>query len=89
MSAIAVADIDPDTLIRTVRSELKLGKAQGLDEVYKEIIKKAIGTGFYANLAPALTLSFKLPYARKIAVLCMLITPDKPPSQTTSYRSIS
>ena len=29
------------------------------------------------------------PHVWKIAVLCMLIKPDKPPSQTTSYRPIS
>ena len=30
-----------------------------------------------------------IPHVWKIAVLCMLIKPDKPPSQTTSYRPIS
>ena len=49
-------------------------------------------TGFYNILAQAFTISLKLgfiPYVWKIAVLCMLIKPDKPPSQTTSYRPIS
>ena len=41
-----VADVDPDTLIRIVRTELKNGKAPGIDDVYNIILKKAIGTGF-------------------------------------------
>ena len=87
-----VADVDPDTLIRIVRTELKNGKAPGIDNVYNTILKKAIGTGFYKVLARAFTISLKLgfiPHVWKIAVLCMLIKPDKPPSQTTSYRPIS
>ena len=87
-----VADVDPDTLIRIVRTELKNGKASGTVNVYNIILKKAIGTGFYKVLARAFTISLKLgfiPHVWKIAVLCMLIKPDKPPSQTTSYRSIS
>ena len=87
-----VANVDPDTLIRIVRTELKNGKARGIDNVYNIILKKAIGTGFYKVLARAFTISLKLgfiPHVWKIAVLCMLIKPDKPPSQTTSYRPIS
>ena len=87
-----VADVDPDTLIRIVRTELKNGKAPGIDNVYNIILKKAIGTGFYKVLARAFTISLKLGFIShvgKIAVLCMLIKPDKPPSQTTSYRPIS
>ena len=87
-----VADVDPDTLIRIVRTELKNGKAPGRDNVYNIILKKAIGTGFYKVLARAFTISLKLgfiPHVWKIAVLCMLIKPDKPPSQSTSYRPIS
>ena len=87
-----VADVDPDTLIRTVRSELKNGYAPGIDNVYNDILKKAIGAGFYTLLARAFTLSLKLgfiPYVWKVAVVCMLIKPDKPPSQTTGYRPIS
>ena len=87
-----VADVDPDTLIRIVRTELKNGKAPGVDNVYNIILKKAISTGIYKILARAFTLSLKLrfiPYVWKVAVLCMLIKPDKPPSQTTSYRPIS
>ena len=33
-----VADVDPDALIRIVRSELKNGKAPGLGKVYNEIL---------------------------------------------------
>ena len=86
-----VADVDPDTLIRIVRHKLKNGKAPGIDNVYNDILKKAIGTGFYKLLARAfnsLKLGF-IPYVWKVAVLCMLIKPDKLPSQTTSYRPIS
>ena len=87
-----VADVDPDTLIRVARTELKNGKAPGIDNVYNIILKKAIGTGFYKILARAFTISLKLgfiPYVWKVAILCMLIKPDKPPSQTTSYQPIS
>ena len=55
-----VADVDPDTLIRIVRSELKNGKAPGIDNVYNVILKKAIGTGFYNILVRAFTMSLKL-----------------------------
>ena len=61
-------------------------------QVYNAILKKAIGTGFYNLLARAFTLSLKpgfISYVWKVAVLCMLIKPDKPPSLTTSYRPIS
>ena len=84
--------VDPHTLIRIVRSELKNAKAPSIDSVYNDIIKKAIGAGFYKHLVRAFTVSLKLgftPYVWKIAVLCMLIKPDKPPSQTTSYQPIS
>ena len=56
------------------------------------ILKKAIGTGFSEVLARAFTISLKLgfiPYVRKVTVLCMLIKPDKPSSQISSYRPIS
>ena len=87
-----VANVDLNALICIVRSELKKGKAPGKDNVYNDILKKAIGTGYYRLLAPAFTISLKLgfiPYVWKVAVFCMLIKPDKPPSQTTSYRPIS
>ena len=47
--------MDPDTFIRIVRTELKNGKAPGIDNVYNIILKKAIGTGFYNVLARAFT----------------------------------
>ena len=53
---------------------------------------QAIGTGFYKVLAQAFTISLKLGFIAhvwKVAVLCMLIKPDKSPSQTISYRPIS
>ena len=83
-----VADVDPDTLIRIVRTELKNGKAPGIDNVYNIILKKAIGTESYKAFTSSLKLGF-IPHVWKIAVLCMLIKPDKLPSQTTSYRPIS
>ena len=55
-----VADVDPDTLIRIVRSELKSGKAPGIDIVHNDILRKAIGTGFYKLLTRAFTISLKL-----------------------------
>ena len=45
-----VTDVDPDTLIRKVGTELKNGKAPGIDNVYTIILKKAIGTAFYKVL---------------------------------------
>ena len=84
--------MDPDTVIRTVQTELKNGNAQGIDNVCNIILKKAIGTGFYKAVARAFTISLKLgfiPYVWKVAVLCMLIKPDKLPSQTNSYPPIS
>ena len=58
------------------------------------VLKKAIGTGFYTLLARAFTLTLSLqlrsiPYIWKVAVLCTLIKPDKPPSQRTNYRPLS
>ena len=63
-----------------------------IDNVYNGILKKVIGTGFYKLWARAFTISLKLgfiPYVWKVVVLCMLIKPDKPTSQTTSYRLIT
>ena len=83
-----VADVDPDTLIHIVHHELKNGKAPGMDNVYNDILKKAVGTGFYKLWARAFTISLELgfiPYVWKVAVFCMLIKPNKLSSQTTSY----
>ena len=79
------------TFIRVVQTGQKNGKPPGIDNVYN-ILKKAIGTGFYKVLARAFTISLNLgfiPHVWKVAVLCMLIKPNKPPLQTTSYRPIS
>ena len=87
----SVADVDPGTLTRIVRSELKSVRS-GKDNVYNDILKKAIGTAFYKFWLEPLLHHLKLgfiPYVWKVAVLCMLIKPDKPPSQTTNYRPIS
>ena len=83
------ADVDPDTLIRIVRTELENGKALGIDNVYNDILKKATGTGFHKVLVRAFTISLKLgfvPYVWKVAVLCMLIKLENLPSQTASYQ---
>ena len=75
-----------------VQSELKNGKGLGTDSVYNDILKNAIGAGFFKLVARAFTISLKLafiPYVCKVSVLCMLIKPDKLPSQTTSYQPIS
>ena len=61
-----VADVDPDTLIRIVRTELKNDKAPGIDNVYNDILKKAIGTGFYKLLARTFTISLKLGFIRYV-----------------------
>ena len=85
------ADVDTDPLIHIVRSKLKNVKTPSIDNVYNDILKKAIGTGFYNLLARAFIILLKLgfiPDVWKVAVLCMLIKSDKPPSQTTSYRPI-
>ena len=87
-----VANVDPDTLIRIAHSELKNGKAPGTDNVYNDILKKAKSTSLHTLLAGAYTISVKLgfiSYVWKVAVLCMLIKPDKLPSQATSYQPIS
>ena len=52
-----VADVDPDTFIRIVCHKLINGKAPGIDNVYNDILKKAIGTGFYKLWARAFTIS--------------------------------
>ena len=54
-----VAEVDPDTLTCIVHHELKNGKAPSIDNVYNDILKKAIGTGFYKLLAQAFTISLK------------------------------
>ena len=55
-----VADVDLDNLIHIVRSELRNGKAPGIDNVYNDILEKAIVTGFYKLLDRAYIVSLKL-----------------------------
>ena len=81
-----------ELFVRIARTELKNGKTPDLDNVYNIILKKAIGTGFCKVLAQAFSISLKqgfIPHVWNVAVLCTLIKPDKPPSQTTSYRPIT
>ena len=54
LTQMMTADLDPLALIRIVRSELKNGKAPGLDKVCNESFKKAVGTGFFTHLAEPL-----------------------------------
>ena len=51
-----VADVDPDTRICIARHQLKNGKAPGIDNVYNDVLKKAIDTGFYKLLARGFTI---------------------------------
>ena len=61
-----VADVDRDTLVRIVRSELKNVKAPGIETVYNDILKKAIGTGFNKVLAEPLPVSSKPGFIRYV-----------------------
>ena len=60
MAVTQPADVDSDTLIRKVSSELKPCKAPGFDNGYNQILKKAICTSFYTHLAQTFTLSLTL-----------------------------
>ena len=64
-----VADVNPDTLSYSM---IQQHSQEG--NTYR----------FLQTLARAFTISLKLSYVGKIAVLCMLVKPDKPSSQTTS-----
>ena len=84
-----VADVDAQTLIKLVKF-LKRGKAPGPDNIHNEVLR--LGTSLYHHLARIFTSSIQLGYiptALKIAILRMLLKPDKLPSLTTSYRPIS
>ena len=86
---LASCPVLPAVLI-TSRGEIINGKAPVLDRVYNEILKKPIVHRFFHSFGTGLYLKLGyIPYVLKIAVLCMLIKPDKPPSQTTSYQPIS
>ena len=81
-----VADIDFDTLIRTVKF-LERGKAPG-----DEVLRLGTTTSLFHHLARLITSSIQIGYipsAWKLAALPMLLKLDKRPSLTTSYRLIS
>ena len=85
-----VADIDSDNLIKIVRF-LKRGKAPGPDNICN-ILKLGTTTSVFYHSAQLFTSSIQIGYiptAWTLATLCMLLKPDKLPSLTTSYRSIS
>ena len=86
-----VADIDSDTLIRIVKF-LKRGKAPGPDNIHNEVLRLGTTSSLFHHLARLFTSSIQIGYiptAWKLATLHMLLKPDKLPSLTTSYRSIS
>ena len=86
-----VADIDSDTLIRIVKF-LKRGKAPGPDNIHNEVVRLGTTTSLFHPLARLFTSSIQIGYipnAWKLATLHMLLKPDKLPSLTTSYSSIS
>ena len=85
-----VVDIDSDTLIRIVKF-LKRGKASGLDNIQNEVLRLGTTTSLFHQLAWPSTSSIQIGYiptAWKLAILRILLKPDKLPSLTTSYRSI-
>ena len=86
-----VVDVDAQTLIKLVKFP-KRGKEPGLDTVHNGVFRLGTTTSLFHHLARLLTSSIQLGYIRatwKIAILHMLLKPDKLPSLTTSYRSIS
>ena len=86
-----VADIDSHTLIRIVKF-LKQGKALGLNNIHNEVLRLGTTTSLFHHLAQLFTSSIQIGYiptAWKIAILRMLMKPDKLPSLTTGYRPIS
>ena len=86
-----VADVGSDTLIKIVKF-LKRGKAPGPDNIHNEVLRLGTTTSLFHHLARLFTTSIQIGYiptAWKLATLRMLLKPDKLPSLTTSYRSIS
>ena len=57
-----VADVDQTPLFAWYDPNYKNGKTPGIDNVFNNIFKKAIGTGSYKLLARAFTMSLKLGY---------------------------
>ena len=86
-----VADVESDTLIRIVKF-LKQGKDPGPDNIHNEVLRLGTTKSLFHHLARLFTSSIQIGYiptAWKLATLHMLLTPDKLPSLTTSYRPIS
>ena len=86
-----VADVDSRTLIKLVKF-LKRGKAPGPETIPNEVLRLGTTTSLFHHLAKLFTSSIQLGYiptASKIAILRMLLKPDKLPSLTTSYRPIN
>ena len=86
-----VADVDAQTLIKLVKF-LKRGKAPGPDTIHNEVLRLGTTTSLFHHLARLFTSSIQLGYiptALKIAILRMLLKPDKLPSLTTNYKPIS
>ena len=84
-------DVDPELLIKLVKF-FKRGKAPGPGTIHNEVLGLDTATSLFHNLAKLFTSSVQLGYiptAWKIATLRMLLKPDKLPSLTTSYRTIS
>ena len=86
-----VEDVNPQTLIKLINF-LKRGKAQSPDTIHNKVFRLGTTTSLFHHLAKLFTSSIQLGYiltAWKIATLRMLLTPDKLPFLTTSYRPIS
>ena len=86
-----VDDADAQTLIKLVKF-LKRGKTPGPDTIHSEVLRLGTTASLFHHLAKLFTSSIQLGYiptAWKLAILHMLLKPDKLPSLTTSYRLIS
>ena len=83
-----VEEVDAQTLIKLVKF-LKRGKAPGPDTIHNEVLRLATITSLFHHLATSSIQFGFIPTAWKIATLRMLLKPDKFPSLTTSYGSIS
>ena len=86
-----VEDVDLQSLIKLAKF-LRRGKAPGPNTIHNEVLRLSTTTSLYHHLAKLFTSSIQLGYiptAWKIAILCMLLKPDKLYSLTTSYRLIS
>ena len=80
-----VADIDSDTLIRIVKF-LKRGKAPGHVNTHNEVLRLGTTTSLFHHLARLFTSFIQIGYiptAGKLAILRMLLKPDKLPFLTT------